>query len=131
LRIEGPELISPIIAAVEDLFFASKIRATAAHLGIEVSFVKSVEAALEAARQKRPVLIIADLHASKCDPFALARRLKEDEQLREIELVGFFSHVQTALQREAQAAGYDRVLPRSAFTRQLSEILRTSFPSSL
>ncbi|HEV7859526.1 MAG TPA: hypothetical protein VGO91_12975 [Pyrinomonadaceae bacterium] len=113
-----------IIAVVEDLFFASKIRATAAHLGIEVSFAKSAPAALEAARQKRPSLIVVDLHALKCEPFALARQLKEDQQLREIELAGFFSHVQTELMNEARAAGYDRVLPRSAFTKHLSDILQ-------
>jgi CheY-like chemotaxis protein len=115
-----------IIAAVDDLFFASKIRATAAHLGIEVSFAKSATAALEAARRERPSLIIVDLHAQKCEPFALARQLKEDGQLCEIELVGFFSHVQTELMREAQAAGYDRVMPRSAFAKHLPDILQTS-----
>jgi CheY-like chemotaxis protein len=116
--------MSYLIAAVEDLFFASKIRATAAHLGIEISFVKSAPAALEAARQKRPSLIIVDLHAQKCEPFALARQLKLDQQLREIKLVGFFSHVQTELMSEAQAAGYDRVLPRSAFAKHLPDILQ-------
>jgi CheY-like chemotaxis protein len=115
-----------IIAVVEDLFFASKISATAEHLGIEISYARNVPAALEAARQKMPALIIADLHAQKCDPFSLARLLKEDEQLKKIELVGFFSHVQTALPREALAAGYDRVLPRSAFTKQLPEILQAN-----
>jgi CheY-like chemotaxis protein len=113
-----------IIAAVEDLFFASKIRATAAYLGVEVSFVKSAPAALEAARHKRPSLIVVDLHAQKCEPFALARQLKEDQQLRGIELVGFFSHVQTKLMSEAEAAGYDRVMPRSAFTKHLQDILQ-------
>jgi CheY-like chemotaxis protein len=118
--------MSHIIAAVEDLFFASKIRATAAHLGLEVSFVKSASSALEAARQKRPSLIIVDLQAQKCEPFALARQLKKDQQLKGIELVGFFSHVQTQLMSEAQAAGYDRVLPRSAFTKHLSDILQVN-----
>jgi hypothetical protein len=54
---------------------------------------------------------------------ALARELKSDEQLRSIPLIGFFSHVETELQRSAQAAGFDRVMPRSAFTSNLAEIL--------
>lgn len=115
-----------IIAAVEDLFFASRIRATAEPLGIEVYFARSPEAALVAARAKRPSLIIADLHAVKCDPFELARRVKEDEQLRAIPMIGFFSHVRTELQRAALESGYTRVLPRSAFTTQLSEILQAN-----
>jgi len=49
--------------------------------------------------------------------------LKGDEALSAVPLLGFFSHVQTELQQAAKAAGFDRVMPRSAFTKQLSEIL--------
>ena len=49
--------------------------------------------------------------------------MKVDERLRAVPLVGFFSHVQTALRRRAEEAGYDRVMPRSAFTKHLAEIL--------
>ncbi|MGB7923572.1 MAG: hypothetical protein WCF57_10040 [Pyrinomonadaceae bacterium] len=112
-----------ILAAVDDMFFASKIRATAEHLGIEIGFVRSAEAALESARRERPALIIVDLHSRAVDPFALAESLKTDERLRDVSLLGFFSHVQTELQRRAEEAGYDRVLPRSAFTNRLAEIL--------
>jgi CheY-like chemotaxis protein len=112
-----------VIAVVDDMFFASKIRAVAEHLGVKVSFVRSADEAKEAARVGAPSLIIADLHARRCDPFALAEQLKGDETLRAVPLLGFFSHVQTALQGRAQRAGYDRVIPRSAFTKNLPEIL--------
>jgi hypothetical protein len=49
--------------------------------------------------------------------------LKSDEQLREVPLVGFFSHVQTELRRNALDAGFDQVLPRSAFSRDLPNLL--------
>lgn len=112
-----------IIAAVDDMFFASKIRAVAEHLGITVQFVKSVPAAIEAVRQTLPSVIVADLHSQRCQPLELARQLKADAELRSIPIIGFFSHVERALQTAAQEAGYDRVLPRSAFTRNLPEIL--------
>jgi hypothetical protein len=38
-------------------------------------------------------------------------------------LLGFFSHVEVELQRQALAAGYDRVVPRSVFARDLGQIL--------
>lgn len=112
-----------VIAVVDDMFFASKIRAVAEHLGMRVHFARTIADALEAARVDEPSLILADLHAQKCDPFTLAEALKADEHLRAVSLVGFFSHVQTELQQRAERAGYDRVLPRSAFTKQLPEIL--------
>lgn len=112
-----------LIAAVDDMFFAAKIRSTAEHLGVYVRFAKTAEAAVEMARSELPQLLIADLHSQKCDPFTLAERLKSDEQLRTVPLLGFFSHVDTALQKRAEAAGFDRVMPRSAFSKHLPEIL--------
>jgi PleD family two-component response regulator len=113
-----------VIAAVEDMFFAAKIRATAEQLDIDLRFPKSTDALFDSARASLPALVIVDLHSQRFDPFALAQRFKADEQLRGVPLVGFFSHVQTALQREAQQSGYDRVIPRSAFTKNLAEILQ-------
>ena len=78
---------------------------------------------LEAARRDRPALIICDLHSQKVDPMDLAKQLKADEQLRSIPLLGFFSHVQTELQHQAEEAGFDQVIPRSAFSKYLGEIL--------
>lgn len=112
-----------VIAVVEDLFFASKIRGTAEALGVTVRFARSVEAVIETAQLDRPSLLICDLHSQKVDPLDLAAELKADEELRSIPLLGFFSHVQTELQRRAEAAGFDRVLPRSAFTKNLGAIL--------
>jgi len=54
---------------------------------------------------------------------SLARTLKGDDATRDIPLIGFFSHVQTDLQRAAEDAGFDRVMPRSLFTKNLAAIL--------
>ena len=112
-----------VIAAVDDLFFASKIRGTAEQLGVDARFARSVDAVIEAAREHRPALIIADLHSKSCAPIELARRLRADEELRAIPLLGFFSHTQTDLRRAAEEAGYDQVLARSAFTLKLADLL--------
>lgn len=116
-----------VMAAVDDLFFAAKIRAAAEHLGVDVRFVKSAEAALETARADLPALVVADLHSQKCDPLILAEQLKADERLRSVHLIGFFSHVQTALQQRAEQAGFDRVVPRSFFNKHLPEILECQY----
>src|SRR5437016_753931 len=112
-----------VIAVVDDLFFASKIRGTAEQLGVTVSFPRASDALIEAALRDQPALIICDLHATRIDPIELAKQLKADERLSSIPLLGFFSHVQTELQRQALAAGFDFVIPRSAFTRDLNDIL--------
>ncbi len=112
-----------VIAAVSDMLFASKIRGTAEHLNVTVYFARTEGELFDAAKADVPSLVILDLHDTRLDPFRLATRLKEDEQLRAVPLVAFFSHVETELQRRAKEAGVEHVLPRSTFTNRLAEIL--------
>lgn len=113
-----------VIAAVDDLIFAAKIRGTAERQGIEVEFPRGAGALLGSATAEAPRLFLIDLHATRYgDVFALARQLRASDGLRGVPLVGFFSHVRTELLARGRAAGFDRVLPRSAFTKKLPEIL--------
>ena len=112
-----------VIAIVDDLFFASKIRGTAEASEVAVSFPRHADGVKEVIQRNSPALIICDLHSEKFDLLGLARSLKADAATRDIPLIGFFSHVQTDLQRAAEDAGFDRVLPRSVFTRDLADIL--------
>ena len=116
-----------VISVVDDMFFASKIRAVAEAAGVEISFPRSQEAVVSKARETKPGLIVVDLHNQRIDPVALARELKADEELRGIRVLGFFSHVQTELQRNALSAGFDQVIPRSVFARDLGEILTADY----
>jgi CheY-like chemotaxis protein len=112
-----------IIAVVDDLFFAAKIRGTAEQVGVSISMPRSLENATESVLANPPALIICDLNSLRINPFDLATALKADEQTANIPLLGFFSHVQVELQRQAVAAGFDRVMPRSAFANSLMQIL--------
>ena len=113
-----------IIAVVDDIFFASKIRGTAEQVGVAVAFARSADGVSEIIQQQAPSLIICDLHSQKINPIDLAKSLKAREETRDIPLLGFFSHVQVELESQAQNAGFDRVIPRSAFAKNLVEILR-------
>ena len=110
-----------VIAVVDDMFFASKIRAVAEAVGVEISFPRTKEALMQKVRETQPRLVIVDLHNQKIDPNELAK------ELHGIRLLGFFSHVQTELQRNAIAAGFDEVIPRSLFARDLPKILATDY----
>lgn len=112
-----------ILIAVDDIFFASKIRAAAESAGIEYDSARTVVAAIEKAHAHLPALVIADLHSERCDALALAEALRADPQLKAVPLVGFFSHVQTELRDRALAAGFDRALPRSVFSHQLAKMM--------
>ena len=115
-----------IVAIVDDMFFASKIRATAEALGVEIAFPRTKDKALEKIREGRPDLILVDLHNQRLEPIDFATALKSDTNLQTIPLLGFFSHVEVELQKRASAAGFDKVIPRSAFARDLAVILEST-----
>lgn len=110
-----------IAMVVPDLFFATRIQATATALGRRVEALEP-GAALDRLRASPVELLVLDLHAEG-DPLALARALKADPATRAIRIVGFHSHVDTAVRAAAREAGVDRILPRSAFTARLAGIL--------
>lgn len=110
-----------MLVVVPDLFFLARILETARSLGV-VAEESPAEHALERCRASAPDLVILDLHGPG-DPLGLARALESDVATRNIPLVGFYSHVDQALREAALVAGVDRVMPRSAFTMKLAEIL--------
>jgi PleD family two-component response regulator len=110
-------------AVVNDMFFISKIRETAKALGMIVNFPRNLDALRTTIAEDLPALILVDLHHQNLDPLQLATELKANETVKHIPLLGFFSHVQVDLQRQAVEAGYDEVIPRSIFFRDLAKIL--------
>jgi CheY-like chemotaxis protein len=112
-----------VLAAVEDLLFRSKISETAETLGIEAGFPRSPKKLLETLRESPPDLLVLDLNSARFEPLELLRTVKSDEITHQIPTVGFLSHVQRDLAVAAREAGCDRVMARSAFTRDLPGIL--------
>jgi len=113
----------PILAAVDDFLFRSKIRATAKHVNAEVVFAQTADDVLAQARALKPSLVILDLNSSKVDAVSTIASLKADPELAAIRAIGFASHVHADLIAAARHAGADQVLPRSAFAGNLAEIL--------
>lgn len=112
-----------VLAVLEDLFFTVKINEAAKRAGLAITFVKSEHDALEQARL-HPALIIMDINFQGVDPINLIRKLKADEHTKGINLIGYLSHVQGELKLQAQEAGCDMVMPRSAFSQNLPQILK-------
>jgi PleD family two-component response regulator len=112
-------LTRKILAAVEDLLFRSKISETASSLGIEAAFPRNPRRLLEALRESPPDLLILDLNSARFEPLKLLMNVKSESATRDISTVGFLSHVQKDLAVAAREAGCDRVVARSAFTKDL------------
>ena len=112
-----------ILAAVDDLLFSSKIRATAKQAGVEVVFARTPDEILSQARALRPALVIFDLNSAKVDSIKTVSALRRDPDLSALQTMGFVSHVDTPLILAAREAGVDEVMARSAFAANLAKIL--------
>jgi CheY-like chemotaxis protein len=117
---------SRIFAFIEDLFFMAKIQETARKLNVKVEFVKSDKDLMEkiqANGEEKPSLIIFDLNNASVKPLTLIPKLK-NKLKKGTSIIGFLSHVQGDLKQKAHEVGCDMVLPRSAFSQNLPQLLR-------
>lgn len=111
---------------IEDLFFIAKIQETARKLGVKVAFIKNDKesiAQLTGNDEERPGLIVFDLNNANAKPLTLIPKLKAKLK-RSTSIVGFLSHLQGDLKAKATEAGCDTVMPRSAFSQNLPNLLR-------
>lgn len=117
---------SRVFAFVEDLFFLSKIQDTGRKMNVKVEFVKNEKELAErmkASGVEQPSLIIFDLNNANAKPLTLIPKLKSKLK-KGTSIIGFLSHVQGDLKLKAHEAGCDMVLPRSAFSQNLPQLLR-------
>jgi PleD family two-component response regulator len=113
-----------ILAVVEDLMFTVKIADAAKRAGLDVEFVKSERDVIEKAAQEKPLLIILDLNFNAVQPLNLISKMKSDGEMKQISVIGYLSHVQGELKQQAQEAGANIVMARSAFSQNLQQILK-------
>ena len=117
---------SRIFAFVDDLFFQAKIQETARKLNVKVEFVKNEKDLSDRVLQngeEKPSLIIFDLNNVNAKPLILIPKLKTKLK-KGTSIIGFLSHVQGDLKQKAHEVGCDMVLPRSAFSQNLPQLLR-------
>lgn len=111
----------PILAAVDDFLFRSKIRAVAKHVNAQIAFAQTPDEILAQAETTKPALVIFDLNSQKSDAVATIAALKQ--RAGDVRVIAFASHVHVELIDAARKAGADQVLARSQFAGNLADIL--------
>jgi CheY-like chemotaxis protein len=124
-RVDAP---TRIFAFVDDLFFLAKIQEVSRKLNVKVEFVKTEKEIAEKTStntnpDEKPSLIVVDLNSNSIKPLTMIAKLRSKYK-KPTSIVGFVSHVQGDLKVKAQEAGCDVVMPRSAFSQNLPNILR-------
>ena len=110
---------------IEDLFFLAKIHETSRKLGVKVAFVKADKDVISKLTdsQERPSLIVFDLNNANAKPLTLIPKLRAKLK-KGTSIIGFLSHLQGDLKAKAIEVGCDIVMPRSAFSQNLPNLMR-------
>ena len=116
-----------IVCFIEDLFVVAKMQEAARKLGVKVQFAKAEKEVLSALTDApdggRPALIVFDLNNVGAKPLVTIPKLKAKLK-RGTSIIGFLQHIQGDLKMKAIEAGCDTVMPRSAFSQSVPNLLR-------
>jgi CheY-like chemotaxis protein len=113
-----------VLALVPDLLFGSRVQSTLQGAGHEVELI-----ATEAVLRERlheggvPSVVVVDLTAADLDGPGLVQSLSQSGELQGARTLGFYAHVDAEVRRRAEAAGFDRVVPRSRMAREAAELV--------
>ena len=111
-----------VIVLIDDLIFETKIRSTAASLGVGAAMVKSATDLSAALDAKAAALVIVDLNTGSDAIEAIRTSAGHACQPH---VLAFVSHVDEDLATRAREAGADEVMPRSRFSAELPRLLET------
>lgn len=120
----------PLLALVDNLFFASKIDGVARHLGYEPAFTNNADEFRRRLREDRPSLIIVDMGSAVCPWEQLVREVKADPATASVPVLAFGKHTQPELFKLARRAGCDRAITNAQLSEQLPEFLATYLGNS-
>jgi hypothetical protein len=111
----------PVLVAVRDLLFRSRILAAAERLGVDVRPLPRGTPLAEGARALGGGTALADLS----EPGALDE-IRAAKAAGGVRIVGFLGHLEVELARAASEAGADEVLSRGELSRRLDDVLRAA-----
>ena len=99
-----------------DLIFTSRIRSAATNAGWEMQIAKSIGDSIDDDTE----FVIVDLSTSKDEPSNIAETARRDSP--GVKLIAFGPHVQTGKLTAAEEAGFDSVMTRGQFDRDLGQL---------
>jgi hypothetical protein len=110
--------VARVLAFVPDLLFGSNVLGALSAAGHDVSLVSDrdgLQSGLDAAQ-----VLVVDLTADVEDRLELVAPALRRPELRTL---AFFSHVETDVRTEAEASGFDQVVPRSRMARAGADLV--------
>lgn len=113
-----------VIAAVEELLLKSRISEIAKQLEVQVVFPRTIEEAMDLMLQRKSARLIVDMEIVRLKPADLIRAVRSRPELNGATIIAYYPHAQGTLKQEALAAGCNRAMARSEFSRLLPDLMQ-------
>ena len=115
-----------VLALVPDLLFGSKVKAMLENAGHEVEMAASETDVWDQVAGSD--VLVVDLTTDEFDPAKLLDSLRTGGEGGGLKALAFYSHVDVEVRREAEAAGFDLVVPRSRMAREGAALVQSLAP---
>lgn len=83
------------------------------------------EEALEKAAAEKPDLVLLDISIPKIDGYEVAKRLKRDEELKDIPIVALTAHAMKGDREKVIVAGFEGYISKPINVRELPDQVRS------
>ena len=93
------------------------------HEGYSVVSAANGEEAVEIAKRARPDLILMDLNMPRCDGLSATRRIREDPELRDVQILALTAYDTHGMRAAALASGCNGYLTKPLGPGDLQEIV--------
>jgi CheY-like chemotaxis protein len=113
-----------IIVLAGEVLFMEMIEKTAREESTDCLILNDEEAFWVALQEETPKVVFLETGFSSFDAPELVQKLKRNPSTRGIQVVVFGNSLRADLLQDAQEAGADLVLPKSAFREQVRELIR-------
>lgn len=116
-----------VFVVCSDLMFSGGIREVGISEGIVLEFIDSEEKFEEALKKYRATLFMSDLHHHKLGgerAGKLVKKLKASPKNKDVYTIAWGKHTEPELLKSATQDGFDKVVPRSLFVKEMPEYIR-------
>ena len=116
-----------IFVVCSDLMFSAGIRETGISRGVTLEFIDSEEKFEESLEKFRAALFMFDLHHRKLGgerAGKLVKKLKASQKNKDAFTIAWGKHTEPELLKSATRAGFDKVVPRSLFVKEMPEFIQ-------
>ena len=113
----------PILVAVSDVFFYTKVRDALKPQGYLLEKARTQDEVSEKAGALRPAAVILNINDETLDAFKALEALKGDDRSKTIPVLAFANHEEVDNWRRAQQLGVAKIVSRNEFSARTLQLV--------